>query len=158
MTSEKSPITAWAQFFDDVRAETTGKLILIGQYPIDMMILPNSLPVDRLAVLLTARWPREYEPKTLDVRIEIPGQPPIIQPLPLPMKPDFAGVPLSPFSGMIAQAVLQLRFAPLRIGDVIDVWLLTGENELPAGRLRIVEGSQPTSLAGAANQLKSSIS
>jgi hypothetical protein len=158
MTSEKSPVIAWAQFFDDIRAEATGKLILIGQYPIDMILLPNSLPVDRLAVLLTARWPREYELKTLGVRIEIPGQPPIIQSLPAPMKSDFAGPPVSPFSGLITQAVLQLRFAPLRIGDVIDVWLLTDGDEVPAGRLRIVEGPPPASLVDTASQPKTAVS
>jgi hypothetical protein len=141
MTSEKSPVTAWAQFFDDIRMEASGKPILIGQYVTDMVIPLGSMPVDRLAVLIAAKWPREYWPTTLMVRINMPGQPPIEAALPVPEKIDVSDKPLSPFSGYITQVAIQLRFAPLRAGDILDVWLRADEHDIPAGRLRITDGS-----------------
>jgi len=140
--TEKPPITALAQFFDDIRMEVNGKTILIGQYNGDL-ILPQGTPmmVDRLAILLTARWPRDYVPKELGFKISIPGQPQIDQPLaPLPTV-DFSDRPVSDFSGVMIHGAIQLRFAPLRVGDTIEVWLKADGHDLPAGRLTVTDKS-----------------
>lgn len=141
-------ITATALFFDDIRVEVTGKMILIGQYVGDMILGGGAPPVDRLAVLLNARWPRDYVPASLRVRIEIPGSPNIEYPLPLPAPMDFSNIPVSPFSGVVTGFAIFLRFAPLRVGDMIDVWILADGTEFPAGRLRV--SAQPTAPAGMA--------
>lgn len=137
MSSDKPPIIAFAQFFDDIRLEVTGKFILIGQYVGTMLIIPGTQLVDRLAVLLTVRWPRDHMPSSLGVNVDIPGQPPIVQALPTPSTPDFADKPLSPFAGIATQAILQLRFPPLRSGDIIDVWFEADGHKFPAGRLYV---------------------
>jgi hypothetical protein len=136
----ESPIIAFAQFFDDIRMEINGKAILIGQYAGDL-ILQAGFPVfvDRLAILLTVKWPRDYMPNGLSIEINIPGQPKINQPLDNPPSMDFSHRPLSDFSGVMLQWVIQLRFAPLRAGDIIDVWFKADGRELPAGRLFVTD-------------------
>src|SRR5882757_9191217 len=111
--TDQPPITAIALFFDDIRWEVTGKTILIGQYVGDL-VLPSAAvpPPDRLAVLLHMRWPRDYRPAAIAVRIDIPGSPPISRQLSLPASPDYAGRPLSPFAGTIMQGVVQVHFLP----------------------------------------------
>ena len=121
MTTERPPIIALAQFFDDIRVEVTGKAILIGQYASYMVLSPGMMPVDRLAVLLTVRWPRDYIPREMGMKIDVPGQLPLVYPLPAPSPPDFTNKPLSPFAGVMMQAVLQLR--SLRAsGDFDQYW------------------------------------
>jgi hypothetical protein len=137
MNSDRVPVRALALFFDDIRLEIGGKLTLIGQYAGDLWLNPASQPTDRLAVLLHLTWPREYEPRNCAFRIEVTGQPPIAQDFPTPRKPDFSNKPLSPFSGILVQLAVHLRFPPLRTGDIIDVWCKVDDHELPAGRLRI---------------------
>ena len=143
MKTEKPPIIALAQFFDDIRMEVTGKAILIGQYAGYMVLSPGSMPVDRVAVLLTVRWPRDYTPREMGMKIDVPGQPPLVHPLPALSPPDFTNKPPSPFSGVMMQAVLHLRFAPLRIGDTIDVWFQADGHDFPAGRLSLVDQLVP---------------
>jgi len=151
MSADQPPVVALAQFFDDVRIEVTGKSILIGQYSGDLFLHPSSpFSVDRLTVLLTAGWPRDYLPKACGVRIDIPAQQPVKQQFPLPKEPDFTGKPLSPFAGVTIQGIIMLRFAPLRIGDAIDVWFLADDCEIPAGRLRISDASAVSAMAAAA--------
>jgi hypothetical protein len=135
--TDRPPITAMALFFDDVRFEVTGKVILIGQYVGDLILPDGAAPVDRLAVLVHVRGPRDYMPVRLGVRIEVPGTPPVVRQFPSPAASDFSDTPLSPFSASTMQAVIQLRFPPLRAGDLVDVWVQSDGNEFPAGRLRI---------------------
>lgn len=138
MTDDPPPITTLAQFFDDVRVEANGKLILIGQYSGDLMF-PLGMPSpDQIAILVTSKWPRSYTPSALGIKINIPGQPPVIPPsLQIPEHQPLDDPP-SPFAGMLMQAMVQCRLPPLRGGDFIDVWILADGHELPAGRLRIV--------------------
>ena len=139
MTDTRPPIEAYAQFFDDIRIEITGKMILIGQYVGDLVLIPGPMILDRLSVLFTARWPRETKPKQLGIRVEIPGQPHISQVLPAPAMPDFTNKPISPFAGVTVQGIIQLRFPPLRIGDIIDVWIQADDYDIPAGRLNVID-------------------
>jgi len=143
--SDLPSITAIALFFDDIRFESNNKLILIGQYASDMIVSPGSLPVDRLSILLHVRWPLDFTPKTVIVRVSVPGQPPMVQPLPT-SDPIIITRPKSEFSSVIMQGIVQLRFPPLRAGDTIDVWVQLDGHDIPAGRLHI---SAPSSLGSA---------
>jgi hypothetical protein len=142
MTESVSPVRALAQFFDDIRVEATGKLILIGQYYGDMLLPPNLVvPIDRLAALVTMRWPRDHKPNDLSLRIEITGQPTIAQDLAGVPEIDLSDKPVSPFSSITAQGMVHIRFLPLRIGDNIDVWVSADGVDVPAGRLHVGAGA-----------------
>ena len=73
MTENQVPVRALAQFFDDIRMEFTGKLILIGQSMDDLLLQKDSpLPFDRLAILVTMRWPRDYSPSSFKLKSKLP--------------------------------------------------------------------------------------
>lgn len=38
-----------------------------------------------------------------------------------------------------SQVIAQLQFPPLRVGDIIEAWVEMDGEDLPAGRLRLVE-------------------
>jgi hypothetical protein len=139
MTPDVPPVVAYAQFFDDIRVEITGKPILIGQYVGTLISMPGAPSVDRLAILLAARWPRDYMPSKIGVKVDVPGQPTITQAMAPPPAPDFSSKPISPFSGITTQAIIQLRFPPLRAGDIIDVWFEADDHPFPAGRLYVTD-------------------
>ncbi len=143
MTDKPLPIMALAQFFDDIRVEMTGKTILIGQYVGDMILASEAPPVDRLAVLLSAKWPRDYVPQTVGVKIDVTAQPSLIQPFAVPEPSDLSDKPPTPFAGITMQAMIQLRFPPVRAGDIVDVWLQVDGQDIPAGRLKIVDQPRP---------------
>ncbi len=134
---ESNQVTALAFFFDDIRLEIGNKLSLIGQYTLEMSFAEIALPVDRISVLLHVRWPRSHDIGKCLARVDIPGQP----------KADYQELPFqaafdldsdkSAFSVNIMQAILNLRFPPLRSGDAIDVWFMADDREYAAGRLRI---------------------
>jgi hypothetical protein len=132
------PVTALAQFFDDIRVENNGKGILIGQYISEMGLPPGVMPVDRLAIVLTLRWPHDCTPQSIGARIELPGQPAVTPQFPLPPPADPTDQPVSAFACPMIQAAFHLRFLPLRAGDVIDVWAVVDGHDIPAGRLRVV--------------------
>jgi hypothetical protein len=134
---------ALAQFFDDIRVEITGKTILIGQYVGDMILASGALPVDRLAVLLSAKWPRDYLPQTIGVKIDVTAQASIIQSFAVPEPSGLSDKPPTPFAGVTMQAMFQLRFPPVRVGDFVDVWLQVDGRDIPAGRLKIVDQPRP---------------
>jgi hypothetical protein len=145
MTSNDSPVRALAQFFDDIRVEITGKLILIGQYQNQLVLHPeNPVPLDRLSVLITMRWPRGYHPKKVSLKAFLSGQPPIVQDLPPIQEAEFGDKPISPFSGVTAQMLLNCWFLPLRGGDFFDVWAIVDDVDIPAGRLEVILASETT--------------
>jgi hypothetical protein len=153
MTDKNIPVIGFAQFFDDIRREDNGKLIAIGMYTGDMVLPPGAPPADRLAILITVKWPLTYTPSSLNVRVEVPGQPPITMadafeaPRSAPLE-----APPSSFAGATLQTVIQSRFPPLRIGDKIDVWLLVDEHEIPAGRLQVVAPTDSLQMNAPQNQ------
>jgi hypothetical protein len=79
MTADRTPITGVALFFDDIRIEIGAKLTLIGQYIGTLFHNESAIPIERLAVLLYLRWPRDYIPENCSIRVEITGQPPVTQ-------------------------------------------------------------------------------
>lgn len=131
-----SPITAIALFFDDIRMEVTGKNIFIGQYTDQLFLAPAAPPTDRIWVVFFVRWPLSYSPRSMSVKVEVPGQPPINQPFNVPQL-TATGEP--PFDYAMMQAIVQLRFLPLRVNDVLRAWIEVDGRELPAGYLRVGE-------------------
>ena len=148
--NESPPVRVVALFFDDARLEVTGKAILIGQYTSEIGI-HDPLLLDRLCVFLDIRWPRDYQPSNLTVRVDIPSQPlPVETELMVPAPLDYSNKPQSPFSGAVMQGVVQLRFPPLRYNDNIDVWVTVDGHRFAAGRVTIVPPKPPApSLAAA---------
>lgn len=138
-----------ALFFDDVRFEIGAKFTLVGQYQADLYIPPNAPPFDRLAVLLIARWPLDWFPTSIAARLVLPRQDPVVEQFPVG-SPTETSEPLTPFAGHYFQAVLHMRFAPLRVGDAIEVWMTLDGHDLPAGRLRIIDapGALPSNAVG----------
>ncbi len=132
-----SPITALAFFFDDIRLEMGNKISLMGQYINDLVLADTPLPTDRLSVLLHARWPASYNISKCFAKIIVPGQPKSeYQELPMESQ-QYTGDDDTTSSTKILQAVLNLRFTPLRAGDIIEVWFRADDQEFAAGRLRI---------------------
>lgn len=139
MARDAPPVTAVALFMDEARAESSGKNIFIGEYTGDMLLSPTVYPPDRLTVLFFLRWPNDFSPRSLAVRIELPGQPPIVQSFPPPTKPGSQRRPIPPFDRVSVQVLVQLRFPPLRVGDHIDAWAIVDGHDLPAGTLWVSE-------------------
>lgn len=137
--SDVPPVSVMALFLDDARQEATGKNILIGQYLGEMYVSSAGPPVDRLTVAFLMRWPADYSPQSMQVWVDLPGQPTSKLPVPPPPTPPESAIPGPPFNQMNLQVIAQLRFAPLRVGDLIDAWLEVDGHEFPAGRLRVSE-------------------
>jgi hypothetical protein len=134
--AEVLPILATSLFCDDVRVETTGKLILIGCYPGNMIVLNPAQPVDRLWVFTKITWPKDFDVTGMRLRIDMPAQEPgfvTVQNNPAPA-PD-----MSPG----ATCVWQLRFLPLRPGDLIRVGVELGGRVVPSGELLTVAPAPP---------------
>lgn len=144
MTQDTSPIIATALFFDDIRLEVGNKLSMLGNYA-GVLSIPTApsagISVDRLAIFLYVRWDPDYHhPTNIAARILVPGQPPIQQTFPSPgVNPD---PQTTPFKATIMQAVISLRFPPLRVGDAIEVWAEIDGVDYPAGRLRVEASAQ----------------
>lgn len=148
-------VQASVLFCDDIRVESTGKLFCVGVYTARLGLFENA-PVDRLGVLVSIRWPRDYRPDALAIKLLLPGMregewQPLDMPSSYPELPP--GQLPSPFAGMVINAVINVRFPAARIGDVVDLWLRADGRELPVGRLDIVDGevearTQDSRLAG----------
>ncbi|MGC8476609.1 MAG: hypothetical protein ACP5NP_09675 [Acetobacteraceae bacterium] len=138
--SAPSSLQALALFFDDIRLELGYKFTLIGQYLGDVYLPPGAPPLDRLAILLIARWPLDWFPASVSARVVLPRQDPVIQQL--PVQPSAMPPPAqTAFSGYNFQAAMNLRFAPLQTGDIIEVWMNFDGDYVPAGRLRFIDSS-----------------
>jgi hypothetical protein len=126
--AEALPLLATSMFCDDVRVESTGKLILVGCYPGNVIMLNQAQPVDRLWVFTKIIWPPDLDVTGMRLRIDMPAQEPgfiTVQNAPAP-SPD-----VSPG----ATCVWQLRFLPLRPGDVIRVGVEVGARIVHSGEL-----------------------
>jgi hypothetical protein len=127
--AEPLPLHAVSLFCDDVRAEATGKLMLIGCYPGNVITLHASQPVDRLAVVTKIIWARDVDPAGMRLRFDMPAQ-----------EPNFMPVQINPAAAQetepTAVCVWHLRFLPLRPGDIVRVGLDYRGRLLHAGELR----------------------
>lgn len=138
--SAPSSLHALALFFDDVRLELGNKFTLIGQYLRDLYLPPGAPPLDRLAILLIARWPLDWFPASVSARVVLPRQDPIIQMFSV-LPPSALPPQRTAFSGHHFETAMNLRFAPLQAGDTIEVWMAFDGDERPAGRLHIIDGT-----------------
>jgi len=140
-------VQAVALFFDELRFEVHNKFSLMGQYVGAMYLLdPMRAPVDRLGIIVYAKWPLELRPHTLCLRIELPRQEPLDFDLTAQQQFPESSEPPSPFRSRLFQTGMNLRFPPLQVGDALDVWLTVNDQVIPAGRLSI--RSQPPEVQG----------
>jgi len=134
--AEALPIQATSMFCDDVRMETCGKIMLIGCYPGNILVLNPAQPIDRLWILTKIFWPRDFDVTGMRLRIDLPAQ-----------EPGFVNVQNAPpptdAITPSATCVWQLRFLPLRPGDLIRVSVDLGGRMLQCGELLAILPATP---------------
>ena len=137
MADPALPLLAVSTFCDDVRLEATGKFSMIGCYPGNIIRTSPAQPVDRLWVFTRLMWGRDFDPAGLRMRVDLPAQ-----------EPGYMAVQLNPHPvdllAPYAICVWQLRFHPLRIGDLLRISVEQGSARLPCGELLAVPTEQPT--------------
>jgi hypothetical protein len=136
--AEPLPLHAVSLFCDDVRAEATGKLMLIGCYPGNVINLHASQPIDRLAVVTKIIWARDIDPAGMRLRFDMPAQEPNF--MPVQVNPAAADHEMEP----TAVCVWHLRFMPLRPGDIVRVGLDYRGRLIHAGELRALAVAMAT--------------
>jgi hypothetical protein len=126
--ADRLPIMAVSQFCDDVRMETTGKLFLIGCYPANIIALNPAHSTDRLWVVTKILWPRDFDATGMRICIDVPAQ-----------QPGFVAVETDASTNsstmLSATSAWQVRFPPLRPGDVIRVHVECGGGRVNCGEL-----------------------
>lgn len=137
------PVQAIALFFDDIRSETGNKLSLMGQLLGTALLARTDppQPLDRLAILIHARWPLSFRPKDIMLRVAICDRVVLEQAADVPAATEKPAT-RTEFSGLIMQAAIQLRGQPIAPGDDIKVWFRVDGIDIPAGRLKFEQ--QPT--------------
>jgi len=128
---QRQRISTTSLFFDDIRSELGGKLTMVGHYLQDCLLTPTSV-LDRLAIYTHAWWLANYRPKTVFVRLDLPGKQPLLYPVSVTQQ-DTPGGP----SLLVCQSVIHMRFDPLRPDDVIRTWLRVDDVDYESGRLNI---------------------
>ena len=135
--SQVMPILATSVFCDDVRLEATGKVTLVGCYPGNVVVSEAAHPVDRLWVFTKLTWGNDFDPAGLRMRADFPAQETgLMNVQPNPVERD----------GMAGNAICvwQLRFYPLRPGDVLRVAVERGGSVLPCGEILAIPAAQVT--------------
>lgn len=134
------PVQAVALFFDDIRQETGNKLSFMGQLLGTAFLTITEPPqsMDRLAIVIHARWPLSFQPREIMLRVAISDRVVIEQTAEAPDN-DTQTLAQSEFSGRVLQAAIMLRGQPLKPGDEIKAWLRVDGTDIPAGRLRLQE-------------------
>ena len=131
------PILATSLFCDDVRLEASGKLTLVGCYPGNVIVSEASHPVDRLWVVTRLTWGKDFDPAGLRLRVDFPAQ-----------DAGFMNVQANPVErdGMAGNAVCawQIRFHPLRPGDVLRVSAERRGSLLSCGEILAIPAGQAT--------------
>ena len=139
------PTTAMALFFDEIRLEANNKQSFMGHYGGHLYLLdPQQQPLDRLAVFITAKWDLDAVPETATVVMTISDQESMEFQVSIGSKPTHM-TPRSPFAGMIIRLPLNMRLVPLKPDDKIEVWIVVGEERMPAGRLLVHAQQSPAS-------------
>jgi hypothetical protein len=127
------PLMATSLFCDEIRMEASSKLLLIGCYPGNVIVLNPGQPIDRVSVLTKIVWSQGFDPGGLRLRVDLPAQDSHfmqVQPL------------ATPNHKMLGSAVCiwALRLLPLRAGDLLRVGLEHGDVHLPCGELLVMDG------------------
>lgn len=131
-------IEVQALFCDEVRVETGGKVSAMGLYT-GALLLPDPAdnPVDRLGIVVSAIWPREFRPDKIGIRFQLPRQELLQGDLPEALAGRLQEGALAGSEAFRLLSSFNIRTVPLRPGDVIEVWLIVNEQALPAGRLHV---------------------
>jgi hypothetical protein len=133
---EPVPVLSVSVFCDDIRMEATGKLTLVGCYPGSVIIATPGQPIDRLCIYTRMMWGNEFDPAGLRLRVDLPAQ-----------EPNFMQVqstsPATQETPGLATCVMNLRFAPLRVGDRLRVSVDAGGRLITSGDLTVVPAPVP---------------
>ena len=136
-------IEAFALFFEDLREEVGNKISLMGQYTGALVAnASDSRPVDRLVIIVIARWKFGASPKDPSILLEMGDQKP--QRFAVPddlLRRHSTTPPKGEKSVIIEQTNLQLQMVlrnpSLRIGDTVAVWFEADGKRYAAGTLDI---------------------
>jgi hypothetical protein len=130
------PIYLTALFFDDIRFEVGNKLSLMGMYQGELQRYSPDTMIDRIGVLVLAKWSYEDPPTSCRIVCEVPRA--TIPPLDLPML-DSPDVPpqdsRSPFASIALTVPFNLRLPNLVGEEAVGVWMEVNGHRLPLGRL-----------------------
>ena len=136
-TAQALPLLASSMFCDDVRLEATGKLSMIGCYPGNVILAAPEQPVSHLWVLTKLMWHNGFDPVGLRMRVDLPAQ-----------APGYMAVRVDPsVNEALANSALcvwQLRFLPLRVGDILRISVEQGTARLHCGELLAIAPTQLT--------------
>ena len=131
------PLLATSMFCDDVRLEATGKFSMIGCYPGNVILASPEQPVGQLWVFTKLRWHNGFDPAGLRMRIDLPAR-----------EPGYMAVQTSPdLEDTLSKGALciwNLRFHPLRAGDLLRISVEQGAASLACGELLAIAPTQPT--------------
>ena len=61
---------------DDLRLEVSGKIIIVGMYPSNIVMPTAELVVPQLQFFFTVDFPRDAVPQRLSYEVELPGEQP----------------------------------------------------------------------------------
>lgn len=143
-------IEVQALFCDEVRLETGGKVSAMGLYTGALLLLdPADNPVDRLGIVVSVVWPREFRPDKIGIRVQLPRQELLQGDLPEALPGRLQEEALAGSKKLRLFSSFNIRTVPLQPGDVIEVWLMVNEQAFSAGRLH-VQGAptlQPAAVA-----------
>ena len=131
------PLLASSTFCDDVRLEASGKFSMIGCYPGNIIAMNPAQPVSQLWVFTRLMWGNGFNADGFRLRVDLPAQDPGY----------FVPQGQSEANGLLvcnALYVWQLKFHPLRIGDVLRISVEQGPSRLACGELMAVAATQHT--------------
>lgn len=104
---------------DDIRAEASGKLIMVGVYTNDIMLPSEPFVVPQLYVLFAIEGDHPEHPESLTLRVTLPGEKEITQHVPLSWpKPGMVSSPEDVRQRWTLQVPFSLGFSTLRPGGI----------------------------------------
>jgi hypothetical protein len=131
-----APVYATGLFFDDIRFEVGNKLSLMGMYQGELQRYSPDMIIDRIGVIVLAKWSYEDPPTHCRIVCEVPRT--TIPPLDLPLL-DAPNVPpqetRSPFAGIVLTVPFNIRLPNLVGGEAVAVWMEVNDERVPLGRL-----------------------
>jgi hypothetical protein len=136
-----------SMFFDDVKVDAYGKLILGGLYLGETCIVLGHHQFDRLWILTYARWYGGFKPRSLAVRVDVPTWQPLLFAIPNPR--DARMIRGESESYALTEALVNIQLGAVHAGDCIRTWLRVDGVDHPSGKL-MIKTSAPTGLTSTA--------